>query len=101
MECTISEQDAILKVMAASLKQKDETLSFLEYERRLLKETNEEPIRNYGEQKTMVGKSVEKLMQRVATRFVGNVICISSAILKCCLRKKSELKYFSDQLRWK
>lgn len=99
LERKLSEQDVILKAMTASVKNLEKTVSSLEEENRLLKKTNEELTATYGGQKTVVGKSVEKLVKSVPTRFVGMAMCISRAIPKWCAREICELDYFSAYLR--
>lgn len=59
----------------------------------MLQKTSEKLMRMYVDQKTVVGRSVEKQLKIVATRFVRMEICIGRAILKCLLREISELDY--------
>lgn len=55
----------------------------------MIEETNEELIRQYGEQITVLGKSLGELLKSISTRFVGLAMCTNSAIPKWCLRKVS------------
>lgn len=47
----------------------------------------------------MVGNSVAKLSERVATSLVGLEMCISKAIPERCLKDIYQLDYFSEDLR--
>lgn len=63
----LSTQDVVSKVMTESMKQLKKKFGSVKNEKRLLKKTNEELMRNYGAQNTVVGKSMWKLMKSVST----------------------------------
>lgn len=54
----------------------------------------------YGQQKTMVGRTVGKLVKSRAMRFVGMAMGFGRAVRKWYLKHISELGYFSEHLRW-
>lgn len=71
----------------------------LENEKCLLENSKRELMRRYGEQNTVIPSNVGKQVNSVATRLLGMLICISSAIPKWCLWDISELNYFRKDLR--
>lgn len=100
LEQKLSKQDAILKAITVSVKQLEKMLSSVESEKRLLVETNEELMRKYHAQSTVVSKSVVRVLKRICTISVGMAMCIRKAIPKSFL-KKTELDYSSKNLHWK
>lgn len=85
--------------MTRLVKQLEKKLSLLSNENRLLEETNEELMRAYYEENTAMRRHAAKLIEIAATRFVEMMMCISNGIPKRCLRKISEMYYFSETLR--
>lgn len=83
LERKLLEQELIVKVMTALVRQLEKNMLFT---RRniFLQKTNEKLIRWSCEQKSVAGRSVAKLVKNAGTRFVGTVICIIRAIPKCC-----------------
>lgn len=65
---------------------------------RLLEKTDDELIRKYGEQKTVVVMSVRNL-EKSCTVFVWKAVYISRAVQKMCSRETFELEYFNKDLR--
>lgn len=61
----------------------------------MLQKSKEGLKKRHNEQKTVVERNVGELVKCVATRFLGMVVCMNRAILKCCLQGISELDYLS------
>lgn len=57
--------------------------------KRLLEKANQRPMRKYGEQVTVVGESMRKLIKLVVTRFVRIAMCVGRATLKWNLKALS------------
>lgn len=89
-----------LKANTVSWKYLAKKFSSSENKMRLLEKTNEGLLRRYGDQKKAVGSSVRKLVNGLATPFVGIAMRISQAVSKCCFRKISELYFFGKHMRW-
>lgn len=79
----LSIQGNTFMLMAASVKQLQKKLSSVVIEKRRLEMTIRKPMRKYSKHNTVVGKSVEKLENRVANHFLGMAMCISKANPKC------------------
>lgn len=86
----MSGQDVIGKATMASVEYLKKLSSF-ENGKVLLEKINEEPMRGYSEQKTVVGSNMEKLVKIVATYLDEMAMCTSTAISKRCLREMSRL----------
>lgn len=65
----------------------------------MLHKTGEELTRTYGEQKTVLRRSVRKLLKSVATIFVVMSLCTCRTTPEQCVQEIFELDYFSGQLR--
>lgn len=55
-------------------------------------------VDGYGEDKTVVGKRIEKDAKTILTCVLGMVLCIGSSIPKWYAREISELKHFGELL---
>lgn len=74
------ERHVILKVMTDFVKHLKKKLSLLRNEMKLLEKMNDELMRRYGGQETVVGRSARRLLKIFATRFPPVTICINRAI---------------------
>lgn len=64
-------QEVILKAMQAIRKELQRTIGLLENEKKLLHKTIEKLAGRYGEEKTMVGKNVVKLIEALPHVVMG------------------------------
>lgn len=80
-------------------KQLEKKLSSEESEKWLLKSINENIVRKCGEEHTVVGSSVWKVLKSVHSLSVRMEVCISRAIPKRCLKAIPELNCFCGDLR--
>lgn len=84
--------------MTALVKQLEKKVFLLENEKRLVQKIDEKRVRRYCEHRSVVGRSIKKLVKRVTTRFVRTELCIKRAFPKLSLQEISELHYYSKQL---
>lgn len=99
-EQKLSVQDVMWKTMTAFLKRIENTLSSTEVESKILENTNEKLMRKHKKQNEVVGRRVGNLVKSDAARSVRMAMCVRTAIPMLCLRKTSEPKDLSDELRF-
>lgn len=73
-------------------------MSLVENDKRLLLKAKQVLMRKHGEENRVVVRSVWRLVEWVAARFVGISVSTSSAIPKWGLSEISELDYFSEDV---
>lgn len=82
IEQKLSEKSVIKKATTTSVRRLKTKLSLRQNASRPLQKSNERMMRRYGEQKMVVGRCIQNLVECVTTRSIGMPMCISTAILK-------------------
>lgn len=82
LERKLSEQEVIVEVMVASVKQPEKKVSSMENKKILLQKRKQLLMGTYGRQNIVIRTSVEKLIKTVPTRFIERSMRISRAISK-------------------
>lgn len=95
----VSEQEGTLGALAESITQLKKIFGSLKNESRLTQTGDELFMGRYGEQATVLERSVRKLLKSVAIRLAARPTCISKAMPKCCQLVIFKLIYFNEQLR--
>lgn len=84
LERKVPEQEVIVKKMTVSLNQLKKHRRWLNYENRFRQETDEQVMREYGEQKTVMGRNTRRLVESVSICVAKIDIRSNRAILKRC-----------------
>lgn len=80
IEQKLSDQHVVLKAKTASVKLLEKKLSWLLNKKRLIGKKVKDLMKEYGDQHTAAGYTMQKLVQSTTTHFVSMVMCISKNI---------------------
>lgn len=98
LEQKLSEYNVISRTIIACVKNLEKNLGFFANEKGQPEKSDEDLMREYGEQETVIERSVGTLLKAVATCLVRMKMYVCRANHNCCLGELSKLDYFSKHL---